>query len=244
MLFATIVNAENSEEFKIWKFFRVDEKSIVITDNLDVWELNYFCSAWYDWFLLTTAEEQKRNQYFYQNKPWDEKSIISCIPNLKLDSELQTYHPCDSFSHLSLCTHLLQNLETNEKAFARKISPANWEEIYHNFQVKLKVSMKVAAEEAKDLIQQDNLLLKFAFRCLKGPEEYTVSNVLNSQLPKEMKRAEIYLIALFGNLESISYDEYTKYVELEKRFLFALTIINKSGLQSLAKLYETQQKQN
>jgi len=135
LVFTGVRAEENSTTFKIWKLFQVHEKSILITHNYEVWELNYlrpYKQTWSEWFYQMPVQDQVGEEYVFQEKLWSEQSSVLCAYYpWNFSQEAQIYR--NDVSDLSLCTHILENVDTKEKAFARKICPEDWEKIYEQF---------------------------------------------------------------------------------------------------------------
>lgn len=234
ILFLSCLNAEDVRELKIWKFFRIHEKSILITDSLEVWELNYFSpnkQTWAEWLSLTPAEELFGNDYIYQNKLWNEQSIILCSDYPWINSSESKIYRNNS-SHLSLCTHILENINTKEKAFARLICTHDWKEICRNFYLRYALNVHLVKEEAREKNVQEQELFKFILRLIKGKAGFTVHDVLNNHYESSNEKkieAEIFLAIDFAKLESIGDDEYSKYRDFENSFRFCSTILEQVG---------------
>ncbi len=212
MFFLSFLNAENTTEFQIWKLFRIDEKAILITDNLDVWELNYLNPnkrTWVEWFYQTPTEELFGNEYLYTDKLWNNESLVICSDYPWFDSFESKIYRNDN-CHLSLCTHIVENIDTKEKAFARKICTEDWKKIYDSFISRYILEWFTLGDikKAEEMKDQEIKLFTFIFKkfCKELSDKERVTHESSSGF--------------------LADDEYAKYVDFENSFSFISTILS------------------
>ncbi len=140
MFFSFICSEE--AELKIWKFLPFASQNILITDNFEVWELNYLTpnkQSWNEWIWGTDLEDVPP-AFLFNNREWVEDSLVTVIDSPWSGSpESFIYRNNSSFlaqltaGYLSLCTHVLLNKTTGEKVFARRLDLEEWKMVCSNF---------------------------------------------------------------------------------------------------------------
>jgi hypothetical protein len=162
LMFSVLFSNENKNA-KIWKFFKMDQKSIIITDDLEIWELNYLKQnkeSWNEWFFNKSIDliDEK---YTIKKFPWKDKDVF-LIEDYSWIKFRESINYRNDQSDLELCTHLMTNIQNQEKAFARQIF--NVEEfliIYNNFLKKHSAAQYLRSDDAVELTNQHIPLLFF-----------------------------------------------------------------------------------
>lgn len=207
----SVINSVESYESKIWKFFSLgDSKSIMISDDYEVFELNHLTpnkQTWSEWFYGNDPE-QVPSEYLLQNKMWEEGTIINVLDYPWITSEeAKLYRNNTHFlsltkDYLSLCTLVLEDYVTGEKVFARKIDIQDWAEIYLEFEKAKNILVEHLHPGSKKYLNDSEKLLLFGMKILM---------------------AKHYLLKSYSGEERKYYEGETqdqKYIEFDEIFHF------------------------
>jgi hypothetical protein len=164
IIFSGNLFAGEYKNCKIWKMFDFAQKSVLITDDYEMWELNYVIQnnkTWSEWFYGNTHVQI--DEKYIISKSWNENSSIS-TSYYPWTSSVEAVDYLNDQDDLKLCSHILINVDNQEKIFARQINTNEFLKIYNNFLAEIPFALRICKPEAKKWLEEDIVFIKFLIK--------------------------------------------------------------------------------
>lgn len=162
MISLSTLRAGDYHESKIWQFFQMGSKAVIITDDYEVWELNFLVKnqqTWGEWIMGSEAEQIPKIQLYLQSK-WKPGTVVS-VTGRDWEGSREAEYYRESTEHLMLCEHFMENLGNHAKAFARKLDSEGWLKDYKIFKAMSDPIKKPNTDEEKEIVADREHLKKF-----------------------------------------------------------------------------------
>jgi hypothetical protein len=164
IIFSGNLFAGECKNCKIWKVFDIAQKSILITDDYEMWELNYLKQnnkTWSEWYNGKTHVQI--DEKYIISKSWNENSSIS-ISFYPWTSSAEAVDYLNYQDDLNLCSHILINMDNQEKIFARQINKNEFIEVYNKFLAEFPAALRICKPEAKKWLEEHIAFLEFKIK--------------------------------------------------------------------------------
>lgn len=173
MFFGTLF-AQEDKSCRAWTVLKFDQKCVLITDDYEMWEINYLkqnIRTWGEWFN-GKIPDQIDNQYIFTNYCWKENAPLQ-ITYHSSSSLLDAQQYGGDQVNLADCSYVITNLETQEKALARPVLQiSDFIKMRSEYITKLQSAVKLLSPGVEELLDDGIKMERFFVAILQAHESF------------------------------------------------------------------------